>query len=130
MEEAKQYASSDGKELNMVFQFEHMDVDADGANKWTDKRMDLREMKAVLTKWQKGLENIAWNSLFWENHDQPRSVSRYAEDSPEYRELSAKMLATCLHMMQGTPYIYQEEEIGMTNVYFDNIEAYNSYLLR
>lgn len=124
LEEAKQYASSDGKELNMVFQFEHMDVDADGANKWTDKRMDLREMKAVLTKWQKGLENIAWNSLFWENHDQPRSVSRYADDSPEYREMSAKMLATCLHMMQGTPYIYQGEELGMTNAPFEDVSDF------
>lgn len=124
LEEAKQYASADGKELNMVFQFEHMDVDADGANKWTDKRMDLREMKAVLTKWQKGLENIAWNSLFWENHDQPRSVSRYADDSPEYREMSAKMLATCLHMMQGTPYIYQGEELGMTNAPFKDVSDF------
>lgn len=124
LEEAKQYASSDGKELNMVFQFEHMDVDADGANKWTDKRMDLRDMKAVLTKWQKGLENIAWNSLFWENHDQPRSVSRYADDSPEYREMSAKMLATCLHMMQGTPYIYQGEELGMTNAPFEDVSDF------
>lgn len=124
LEEAKQYASSDGKELNMVFQFEHMDVDADGANKWTDKRMDLREMKAVQTKWQKGLEDIAWNSLFWENHDQPRSVSRYADDSPKYREMSAKMLATCLHMMQGTPYIYQGEELGMTNAPFESVEDF------
>ena len=124
LEEAKQYASADGKELNMVFQFEHMDVDADGANKWTDKHMDLREMKEVLTKWQKGLENIAWNSLFWENHDQPRSVSRYADDSPEYREMSAKMLATCLHMMQGTPYIYQGEELGMTNAPFKDVSDF------
>lgn len=124
LEEAKQYASADGKELNMVFQFEHMDVDADGANKWTDKRMDLREMKAVQTKWQKGLEDIAWNSLFWENHDQPRSVSRYADDSPKYREMSAKMLATCLHMMQGTPYIYQGEELGMTNAPFESVEDF------
>lgn len=124
LEEAKQYASADGKELNMVFQFEHMDVDADGANKWTDKRMDLRDMKAVLTKWQKGLEDIAWNSLFWENHDQPRSVSRYADDSPKYREMSAKMLATCLHMMQGTPYIYQGEELGMTNAPFESVEDF------
>lgn len=124
LEEAKQYASADGKELNMVFQFEHMDVDADGTNKWTDKRMDLRDMKAVLTKWQKGLEDIAWNSLFWENHDQPRSVSRYADDGPEYRELSAKMLATCLHMMQGTPYIYQGEELGMTNAPFEDVSDF------
>ena len=124
LEEAKKYASSDGKELNMVFQFEHMDVDADGDTKWTDKKMDLREMKAVLTRWQKGLEDIAWNSLFWENHDQPRSVSRYGDDSPGYREVSAKMLATCLHMMQGTPYIYQGEELGMTNVPFASVDQF------
>lgn len=123
LEEAKKYARSDGKELNMVFQFEHMDVDADGDNKWSDKKMDLRDMKEVLTRWQKGLEEIAWNSLFWENHDQPRSVSRYGNDS-EYWEASAKMLATCLHMMQGTPYIYQGQELGMTNVPFENIEDF------
>ena len=80
LEEAKKYASRDGREVNMVFQFEHMDVDSDGENKWTDKKMDLRKMKEVLTRWEKGLEGIAWNSLFWENHDQPRSVSRYADD--------------------------------------------------
>ena len=123
LEEAKKYARSDGKELNMVFQFEHMDVDADGTNKWSDKKMDLRDLKLILTKWQKGLDTIAWNSLFWENHDQPRSVSRFGNDG-EYRELSAKMLATCLHMMQGTPYIYQGEELGMTNVPFKNISDF------
>lgn len=124
LEEAKKYARSDGKELNMVFQFEHMDVDADGSNKWTKKKMDLRDMKSVLTKWQKGLEDIAWNSLFWENHDQPRSVSRFGNDSPEYREISAKMLATCLHMMQGTPYVYQGEELGMTNAPFASVDQF------
>ena len=124
LEEAKKYASSDGKELNMVFQFEHMDVDADANTKWTDKKMDLRDMKEVLTRWQKGLEDIAWNSLFWENHDQPRSISRYGNDSTEYREVSAKMLATCLHMMQGTPYVYQGEELGMTNVPFTSIDQF------
>lgn len=124
LEEAKKYARSDEKELNMVFQFEHMDVDADGSNKWTDKKMDLRDMKAVLTKWQKGLEEIAWNSLFWENHDQPRSVSRFGNDSSQYRERSAKMLATCLHMMQGTPYVYQGQELGMTNVPFQSVEDF------
>ena len=124
LEEAKKYASSDGKELNMVFQFEHMDVDADANTKWTDKKMDLWDMKEVLTRWQKGLEDIAWNSLFWENHDQPRSISRYGNDSPEYREVSAKMLATCLHMMQGTPYVYQGEELGMTNVPFTSIDQF------
>ncbi len=123
LEEAKKYARSDGRELNMVFQFEHMDVDADGANKWSDKKMDLRDLKEVLSRWQKGLQDVAWNSLFWENHDQPRSVSRFGEDG-EYRELSAKMLATCLHMMQGTPYIYQGEELGMTNVPFRDIEDF------
>lgn len=123
IEEAKKYASCDGKELNMVFQFEHMDVDADGDNKWTDKKMDLRRMKEVLSKWQKGLSDIAWNSLFWENHDQSRSVSRYGDDG-KYRERSAKMLATCLHMMQGTPYIYQGEELGMTNAPFERIEDF------
>lgn len=124
LEEAKKYARSDEKELNMVFQFEHMDVDADGSNKWTDKKMDLRDMKEVLTKWQKDLEEIAWNSLFWENHDQPRSVSRFGNDSSQYRELSAKMLATCLHMMQGTPYVYQGQELGMTNVPFEGVEDF------
>lgn len=123
LEEAKKYARSDGKELNMVFQFEHMDVDADGSNKWSDKKMDLRDLKEVMSRWQKGLEDIAWNSLFWENHDQPRSVSRFGNDG-EYREASAKMLATCLHMMQGTPYVYQGEELGMTNVPFGKIEDF------
>ena len=123
LDEAKKYARSDGKELNMVFQFEHMDVDADGTNKWSDKKMDLRDLKKILTKWQKGLDTIAWNSLFWENHDQPRSVSRFGNDG-EYREMSAKMLATCLHMMQGTPYIYQGEELGMTNVPFKDISDF------
>ncbi|MDO4943353.1 MAG: alpha-glucosidase [Lachnospiraceae bacterium] len=124
LEEAKKYASSDGKELNMVFQFEHMDVDADEGNKWTDKKMDLCALKEVMTRWEKGLEDIAWNSLFWNNHDQPRVVSRFGSDSKEYREISAKMLATCLHMMQGTPYIYQGEELGMTNIHFDSIDDY------
>ena len=123
LEEAKKYARSDEKELNMVFQFEHMDVDADGTNKWSDKKMDLRDLKHIMTKWQKGLEGIAWNSLFWENHDQPRSVSRFGNDV-EYWEESAKMLATCLHMMQGTPYIYQGEELGMTNVPFGDISDF------
>lgn len=123
LEEAKKYARSDEKELNMVFQFEHMDVDADGSNKWSDKKMDLRDLKRILTKWQKGMEEIAWNSLFWENHDQPRSVSRFGNDG-EYREASAKMLATCLQMMQGTPYVYQGEELGMTNVPFMDISDF------
>ena len=124
LEEAKKYARNDGRELNMVFQFEHMDVDADGSNKWSDKKMDLRDLKEIMTKWEKGLEDTAWNSLFWENHDQPRSVSRFGNDDSKYREKSAKMLATCLHMMQGTPYVYQGEELGMTNVPFRDISDF------
>ena len=125
LEEAKKYARSDEKELNMVFQFEHMDVDGDEkAGKWTTRKMDLRDMKEILTRWQKGLQDVAWNSLFWENHDQPRSVSRFGNDSDEYREISAKMLATCLHMMQGTPYVYQGEELGMTNCPFNTLENF------
>lgn len=125
LEEAKKYARSDEKELNMVFQFEHMDVDSDeNAGKWTTRKMDLRDLKKILTRWQKGLQDIAWNSLYWENHDQPRSVSRFGNDSDEYREISAKMLATCIHMMQGTPYVYQGEELGMTNCPFNTLENF------
>ena len=125
LEEAKKYARSDEKELNMVFQFEHMDVDSDEkAGKWTTRKMDLRNLKKILTRWQKGLQDVAWNSLYWENHDQPRSVSRFGNDSDEYREISAKMLATCIHMMQGTPYVYQGEELGMTNCPFNTLDNF------
>ena len=125
LEEAKKYARSDEKELNMVFQFEHMDVDSDEkAGKWTTRKMDLRDLKKILTRWQKGLQDIAWNSLYWENHDQSRSVSRFGNDSDKYREISAKMLATCIHMMQGTPYVYQGEELGMTNCPFNTLENF------
>lgn len=122
LEEALKYASCDGKELSMVFQFEHVDLDFDEkGNKWTDRKCRLTELKEVLSRWQTGLYGRAWNSLFWCNHDQPRVVSRFGNDSPEYREVSAKMLAVCLQMMQGTPYIYQGEELGMTNVPFKGI---------
>ena len=127
LEEAKKYANADGSELNMVFQFEHTGAGKDAHNrygKWDSDKMPLPEWKATLSKWQTGLEGKAWNSLYLSNHDQPRSVSRYGNDSREYREVSAKMLATCLHMMQGTPYVYQGEELGMTNVYFDKLEDY------
>lgn len=124
LEEAKKYARSDEKELNMVFQFEHMGVDSDEKKgKWTTRKMDLRDLKAVMTRWQTGLDEVAWNSLYWENHDQPRSVSRFGDDG-EYWEPSAKMLATCLHMMQGTPYIYQGQELGMTNTVFETIDDF------
>lgn len=131
-EQAKQYAGEDAHELNMVFQFEH--VEGDGKyGKWTDEKMPLTTLKEILSRWQKELYGKAWNSLFWDNHDQPRAVSRFGDDRPQYREMSAKMLATCLHMMQGTPYIYQGEELGMTNYPFSSpqefrdIESINAY---
>lgn len=123
LEEAKKYARSDEKELNMVFQFEHISLDADDDNKWGLKPFDLMKLKEIMTKWQNGLEGKAWNSLFWCNHDQPRMVSRWGNDK-EYREASAKMLATCLHMMQGTPYVYQGEELGMTNMPFHDLSEF------
>ena len=132
VEEAKKYAGEDSHELNMVFQFEH--VDGHGKyGKWTDEKMPLPELKRIMSRWQTELYGKAWNSLFWDNHDQPRVVSRFGNDSPQYRERSAKMLATCRHMMQGTPYIYQGEELGMTNYpfasmdEFRDIESINAY---
>lgn len=127
VEDAMQYAGEDTHELNMVFQFEHMDGDWEHPGKygkWDRKEMTLPQWKKVLSKWQTGLEGKGWNSLYLSNHDQPRSVSRFGNDSPRYRVLSAKMLATCLHMMKGTPYIYQGEELGMTNAYFEKLEDY------
>ena len=129
---AKQYAGEHTHELNMVFQFEH--VEGDGKyGKWTDEKLPLTTLKKTLSRWQVNLYGQAWNSLFWDNHDQPRAVSRFGDDRPQYREMSAKMLATCLHMMQGTPYIYQGEELGMTNYpfrspdEFRDIESINAY---
>ena len=123
-EEACHYAGKDEQELNMVFQFQH--VDCGGKyGKWTDKRMPLTTLKAILSRWQNELYGKAWNSLFWDNHDQPRAVSRFGNDAPQWRVLSAKMLATCLHLMQGTPYIYQGEELGMTNYPFKDPEDFH-----
>ncbi|MDE5716848.1 MAG: alpha-glucosidase [Lachnospiraceae bacterium] len=129
---AKQYAGENTRELNMVFQFEH--VESDGKyGKWTDEKLPLTTLKKILSRWQTELYDQAWNSLFWNNHDQPRAVSRFGDDRPQYREISAKMLATCLHMLQGTPYIYQGEELGMTNYPFQSpddfrdIESINAY---
>ena len=124
IEEAQKYAGEAGKELNMVFQFEHVDNGSGDYGKWTTEKYDFKEFKRIMIKWQEELQGKAWNSLFLGNHDQPRSVSRFGNDSPAYIETSAKMLATCLHMMQGTPYVYQGEELGMTNVYFDKLEDY------
>ncbi|MGM0844936.1 MAG: glycoside hydrolase family 13 protein [Bacillota bacterium] len=123
-EDASQYANDEGTELNMIFTFEHMDLDSGPGGKWDVKPWKLADLKDVMTKWQKELEGKGWNSLYLNNHDQPRMVSRFGNDK-EYRTQSAKMLGTFLHMMQGTPYIYQGEELGMTNVQFDSLEEYN-----
>ena len=124
IEEAQKYAGEARNELNMVFQFEHVENGSGDYGKWTTEKYDFKEFKRIMIKWQEELQGKAWNSLFLGNHDQPRSVSRFGNDNPAYRETSAKMLATCLHMMQGTPYVYQGEELGMTNVYFDILEDY------
>ena len=124
LEEAKKYAKTDGSELNMVFQFEHMDLDSGEKFKWSTKPMPLVPLKENLSKWQKGLDGVAWNSLYFCNHDQPRIVSRLGDESDDYRELSAKCIATCLHMMQGTPYVYQGEELGMTNTVFNSVDDF------
>jgi len=118
--EAKKYANSDGSELNMVFEFEHVELDARPDGKWCLDRISLPALKENLSKWQYELDEVAWNSLFLCNHDQPRIVSRLGDGSP----LSAKCIATMLHFLQGTPYIYQGEELGMTNCPFGPIENY------
>ena len=124
IEEAQKYAGEDRNELNMVFQFEHVEDQGSDHGKWTTEKYDFQEFKKVMIKWQEELAGKAWNSLFLGNHDQPRSVSRFGNDNPAYRETSAKMLATCLHMMQGTPYVYQGEELGMTNAHYNDISQY------
>ncbi|MGG3562180.1 alpha-glucosidase [Neobacillus rhizosphaerae] len=122
-EDAILYTNDERNEVNMIFTFEHMDLDSAPGGKWNLKPLNLVDLKENLAKWQVGLHNKGWNSLYWNNHDQPRIVSRFGNDQ-EYRVESAKMLAACLHFMQGTPYIYQGEEIGMTNVKFESLEDY------
>ncbi|MEC6748330.1 alpha-glucosidase [Marinilactibacillus sp. XAAS-LB27] len=113
-ENAELFSGADRDELSMVFQFEHITLDQEPESKWALKALDLVELKTVLSKWQTSLSDSAWNSLFWNNHDTPRVVSRWGNDQ-EYRVESAKCFAVLLHLMKGTPYIYQGEEIGMTN---------------
>jgi oligo-1,6-glucosidase len=122
-EEALLYTGEDRNELQMVFQFEHMDLDSGPGGKWDLKPWTLKDLKGSINRWQTELGDRGWNSLYLNNHDQPRLVSRFGNDT-EYRKESAKMLATFLHMLQGTPYIYQGEEIGMTNVRFASIDDY------
>ncbi len=118
------YSKPERKELNMTFNFHHLKVDYADGEKWTRADFDFIQLKKVLSKWQVDMfEGGGWNALFWCNHDQPRIVSRFGDEG-KYRNESAKMLATTIHMMQGTPYIYQGEEIGMTNPGFDEIGSY------
>ncbi|MFC5700748.1 alpha-glucosidase [Cohnella faecalis] len=121
-EEAVKYTSPESQEVDMVFQFEHMDLDS-GNGKWDVRPWTLAALRENANKWQTSLQGKGWNSLYMNNHDQPRMVSRFGDDG-RYRVESAKMLATYLHMQQGTPYIYQGEEIGMTNVQFPSIADY------
>lgn len=121
---AKLYSDPARNELSMVFQFEHITITFDPVEgKWKPRPFSLVEFKNVISKWQTELSDLGWNSLFWNNHDLPRAVSKYG-DPGKYRVQSAKMLATALHFLKGTPYIYQGEEIGMTNVRFESIEDY------
>lgn len=123
VEDALLYAGFDRRELKMIFQFEHMSLDK-GPN-LTYQRPKLADLKVVFERWQTGLNGKAWNALYWDNHDRPRAVSKYGDDStPFYLEKSAKMLALFMFWMQGTPYIYQGEEIGMTNAYYQSMTQY------
>lgn len=123
LDHCQRYSRADGRELSMVFNFHHLKVDYPNGEKWQLAEPDFIELKKIFADWQNGLHQQGWSALFWCNHDQPRIVSRFGHEG-EYREKSAKMLATVLHMLQGTPYIYQGEEIGMTNPHFQQIDDY------
>ena len=123
LESCRQYASLNGDQLSMTFNFHHLKVDYPGGEKWSLAAADFVALKTLFRHWQQGMHNQAWNALFWCNHDQPRIVSRFGDDGA-LRVPAAKMLAMVLHGMQGTPYIYQGEEIGMTNPHFTRIEDY------
>ena len=126
-ESAIRYANEDGSELDMIFSFEHNDGLNDGTElgKWSDHGAPLADVRRPMNRWQTALQGKAWNTIFLGNHDQPRQVSRYGNDSELFRASSAKMLATLIHMMRGTPYVYQGEELGMTNIYFTDVSQYD-----
>jgi len=125
-DDAKLFSSPERDELSMVFQFEHIGLDEQpGKPKWDTKPLNFIALKQVFTKWQLALDGDGWNSLFWNNHDIPRIVSNWGDDSRQYRKVSAKMFATFLHFLKGTPYIYQGEEIGLTNTPIASIEEVN-----
>lgn len=135
-EDAVKYTGLHSNELNMVFQFEHVSLTPNPEprlDKWNDEPVKLPELKKALNHWQKELDGKGWNSLYWNNHDQPRAVSRFGNDDPKYRVRAAKMLGTTLHMMQGTPYVYEGEELGMTNAHhtklnqYEDLESVNAY---
>ncbi|MEZ8745085.1 alpha,alpha-phosphotrehalase [Vibrio sp. 10N.261.49.A5] len=123
LEHCQQYSNVDNSELSMVFNFHHLKVDYTNGEKWTNAPFDFLQLKSIFNHWQTGLNGKGWGALFWCNHDQPRVVSRLGNDQ-QYRVESAKMLAASVHMMQGTPYIYQGEEIGMTNPGYTEISQY------
>ncbi|MFP5369632.1 MAG: alpha-amylase family glycosyl hydrolase, partial [Actinomycetes bacterium] len=131
-DEARLFTDPTRREVDMVFQFEHVGLDQ-GATKWDVRPLDLRDLKASFGRWQAGLADIGWNSLYWDNHNQPRAVSRFGDDSPEHRRASATCLATLLHLHRGTPYVYQGEELGMANhpfagpEEFRDVESVNHY---
>ncbi len=122
-EQARLYTDPARAEVDMVFQFEHVQLDFDG-DKWHPRPLRMRDLKASLGRWQAGLAEVGWNSLYWDNHDQPRAVSRFGDDSPGSRRDSATCLATLLHLHRGTPYVYQGEEIGMANFPFRALEEF------
>ncbi|KRL55785.1 glycoside hydrolase family 13 protein [Furfurilactobacillus rossiae] len=126
-EDAIKYTGLKSEELNMVFQFEHVGLSANPdvrLGKWNDQPVKLTELKDSLNRWEQELDGKGWNSLYWNNHDQPRAVSRFANDDPAVRVRAAKMLGTALHMLQGTPYVYEGEELGMTNAHFTSLSQY------
>ncbi|WP_027861696.1 alpha-glucosidase [Marmoricola sp. URHB0036] len=124
LEEARLYTDPARGELDMVFQFEHVDLDSGPGGKWDVVPLPLPRLKAAMQKWQDGLADVGWNSLYWSNHDQPRAVSRFGSDDPRHRVRSAKALGTVLHLHRGTPYVYQGEELGMTNAPFAAVEDF------
>lgn len=124
LEHCIHYTKPEEKELSMVFNFHHLKVDYLNGNKWALKQPDIKELKNLFKSWQEGMAAAGgWNAVFWCNHDQPRAVSRFGDDKRYWKE-SAKMLASCIHLMRGTPYIYQGEELGMTNAYYESLSDY------
>lgn len=123
VEEARLFTDPARGEVDMVFQFEHVGLDH-GTSKWDVRPLRMRDLKASFGRWQAGLADVGWNSLYWDNHDQPRAVSRYGDDSPQHRRDSATCLATLLHLHRGTPYVYQGQELGMANFPFASVDDF------